>query len=333
MSEIIGESLKVQRLKTFWVWVIAAAPLVSLAIMTLLTFMVLGIVDCDVALPTCVAHQPHITVQANVSFAELSGRIMWGISVLFVALTAMAALCLVLGALSIIRDMRVMLSLQAVIVVALPLLYLLASDTTYSFNAVFLDATTYRLSGVKEFVSGVQAAGHATLIGLALAIGALLFRAGRNVQFEQPTDFGAVAAAMAAYHHLARMLLYFGAFVLVAGTLHSSALYHWANSIFDTGAYVPEGVSFSVVMGAMNGAFYSILLASIFVPGLTLLRLTVSRLANAANVGVTSEERARWISINSLDVSIPKGVLSALAVLAPLIIGGPGVSMLQALID
>jgi hypothetical protein len=139
------------------------------------------------------------------------------------------------------------------------------------------------------------------------------------------------AEALAHAQKRIRVLLYLGAIALVAGTLQSSALYTWAITMLDPGEYYSNSSDIPQAMGILNGAFYSIFLAGVFVPAIAHLRTQGLTLVEAILSDASAAERKKWLEDNAIEGTLPRQLLNALAVSAPLLAGGPLVSLLEGL--
>lgn len=209
--------------------------------------------------------------------------------------------------------------------------YLLASDSTsYAFNQTLLHPTVYAIADARSLVAGVEALGHAALLGLALAVGAITYRAHRGLQEFRSEATADPTSALVSGVAMLRTLLYTGAITLVAGTLQSSALYGWASAVSQADADYLGTENVAQVMGMLTGSLYSLLLAVVFIPGFITLRRVAEHFAAAAHPSGPPAERVKWLSEHSLAVTLPRQVLNTLAVLAPTLAGGPLIAILEA---
>jgi hypothetical protein len=329
-------------------WVAALGPIVALAVMVLLTWALLDRVVNAVADPTAAprtavpslsgptaapvtpaapaaASAPKDSIAPS-RFDETRGRLTWSISILFAVLaiggTFSAALVVIGETTSEHRWSRWLL-------LAIPaLLYTpLYRTEAWRFNKPIIDDSIYHETGAKYFVTGVESLAYSTLIALAVAVGCVLFRTLRS----QPgADVSAAAAMLARHQRQIRLLLYTGAAALVAGTLEVSALYTWAvQQLPATSEYAAGSKIIPEAMGWLAGSFYSILLAAIFVPTFSILRYEAEHLADKAKPNKPAVVREKWLVDHAIATSIPKQFVSAIAVLAPLIAGGPLSQLLE----
>lgn len=143
---------------------------------------------------------------------------------------------------------------------------------------------------------------------------------------------------MAIDQKLIRKLLYVGALALVTGALQSSALYSWGVTMIPSEmlkAYnfdPSKSTGIPQLMGALNGAFYSILLGVIFAPAFIQLGAIADRLLEQAKPNAVESERNTWRLEYALDSSVPQKLLSALAILSPMLAGGPLTSLIEIIV-
>ena len=88
--------------------------------------------------------------------------------------------------------------------------------------------------------------------------------------------------------------------------------------------YLTESKVVAQTASLAAGVVYTSLLAAIFLPALAILRTRLRALAEVECPGKTEEEQTKWLTQRGLIATLPKQVASALAVLAPLLVGGPG---------
>lgn len=241
--------------------------------------------------------------------SETRARLIWGISILFAALTigtTLTAALLIVGIPTSVRSWRSLA--LALPVIPILLAWIVHTGGAWDFNETMLDSTVYHGTSAKYFVTGIETLAYSTLVALAVATGCILFRISpwpRPV----PTPTAALrVSALARYNRRVRLLLYLGAAALVAGTLEVSALYSWAVDLLDNGAKdMPQA------FGVLTGSFYSILLAAIFLPTFGVLRSQAQRLADVARPGATDVARHKWLTENAIEASLPKQLVSVFA--------------------
>ena len=146
-----------------------------------------------------------------------------------------------------------------------------------------------------------------------------------------------------------RYLLSSSCVVLVAGVIHSSTLYSWAMSVIEPGnilvtvrqegmpditktmAYYNKESKIPESMAAINGVFYSLLIASIFAPAFMVLRLK----SEEAAIEATGEDHPgqvdEWISQNNLKIGLTEKLSTVVTALAPALVGGPALSLFELL--
>ena len=266
------------------------------------------------------------------TYAQILGRLTWATSVLFAVLTVGACL---IAALIVVGSPRSMYSWRnlAVVLPALPFALYTPSQRggAWRFNENLLGWTAYSGTNAQLFVSVVEALAFSALTGIAFAAGCVLYRT--TVRRHGTSDeIEARLVDLARHHRHIRLLLYTGAAALVGGTLEVTALYQWAVNLLDpTYARVEDSKDLPQAMGLLTGSFYSLLLASIFVPTYGTLRVHAEHLADNAKPTATAAERKAWLIDNAIDASVPRQILSILAVLSPLIAGGPVTQILDML--
>lgn len=173
------------------------------------------------------------------------------------------------------------------------------------------------------------------------------------------------AAILARQLRRVRLLLVAGATVLVAGVLEVTSLYSWGATLVvarsaprQTAAFVaamPAGAGMSEALtdsrqeadstpnaaatakqmastaGILAGAFYSVLLAAIFIPAFAVLGAQSRALADGGLADKSESEKSTWLTAQGLSGSLPRQLGSLAAVLAPIIVGGPGTALVKAL--
>ena len=338
-------------------WATAWTPLIAVLLMGAFSYvMITYVINCDYENTwpktfsgqpfeerICIPHAPQVGYLLaeppleeldKLPFTELRSRITWAISMLFFALTITATFATIfrtindtLGSFKLLPIIVIVFLIAAVVTG-----FFLRADEGFEFNKKLLDPTVFRVSPAEPFVIAVEVMAPLALVGLAIAVSLILFRAKGIRDRKSELTIAARASALARAQKRIRLLLYVGALALVAGTLQATALYTWAMSMIDL---APYGSSYSnasdipQAMGILNGSFYSIFLAGIFVPAIIQLRRQASRLANVAMPSAVAKERNKWLEENAIEGTFPRQLVSALAVIAPLIAGGPLVSLLE----
>jgi hypothetical protein len=268
--------------------------------------------------------QPGTGTATGPGFTEVKGRLAWSVSILFAVLAIGATFAAALAVVGIASGRgQGRAAGWLLVLLPIPVYRLLTQNDAWKFNRVLLDCTAYHGTQAAAFVAIIETLAYAALLALAIANGCILYRA---VRFQGPirTKTASAAVRLARRQRQMRLLLYTGAAALVAGTVEVTALYTWAASLTDPKLHWGvEGNEIAQSMGLLTGSFYSILLAAIFLPVFAVLRTQAERLADLANPTNLGAVRSKWLADNSLEASIPKQIISLLAVLAPAIAGGP----------
>lgn len=300
-------------------------PLIGLLSMAVLTGVLLTYV---------VNHAQHST------FARLAACLTWSISVLFFAgsalvtfVTAFKVIWKELQSIKLLIDGFVLFAITGAITLSL----LPGIVQELQFNKILLDGVYDFAPASKIFVSIVQILGTLALVALAVAVSLILFRSRSDTYAHEKKPVVERVVSLARDQNLVRKLLYVGALTLVAGTLQASALYSWGITLMPSADILPDLVNYDSskptgipqLMGAFNGAFYSILLAVIFVPAFIQLGEIADRLVGEESPNATEPERNAWFVNHALDYSVPRQLFSALAILSPLLAGGPLTSLLE----
>ena len=271
-------------------------------------------------------------------------RLKWSISVLLFGFTIIVT---VLTIFSVIRNIVRSTELRnwvfiVFVVAAVVILILLYESQNFQFNESLLGLTVYDIKKVvPSIVASIQICGIVTLVVLAIAVSLVLSRAYHDSNLPKVGELteASAGACLAESYQSAYNLLYVGALVLVAGTIEASFLYSWAISMLEpysatsltppkhplTYYWSAELNNIPQVMGMLNGSFYSILLAAIFVPALFQLQGVTNRLFNV-EVQKKIEpalSRKEWLEKNAVDASFPRQLLTMFVVLSPMLAGGP----------
>ena len=166
---------------------------------------------------------------------------------------------------------------------------------------------------------------HATT-PMVLVVLLLLIVTAWSVLERQPSE-GVEAAA-----HLRKQIahlntaLFVGAIMLVAGVVHASALHQLPGILIDreaaaAWARILNGLS------ASTGTIWTFLLLGIFGPSLYVVRERARRLA--AGEASAKEDMDKWLADNGLKIQGPSLLTQILALLGPLIAGGPAAPLLH----
>lgn len=213
----------------------------------------------------------------------------------------------------------------------------------------FLEPSVYTLFPKAERIGGaidVMAAVVIVLVALAVCVSVKAIPRSSVIQKSRVGETGGDITVPARAVRTIRLLLAVAAITMVAGVLQVGSLYRWGTTMLvaDSPAAaepaaaasgeasaatsapeyladqkrIPESVSLAA------GIVYSALLAGIFLPAFGMLRSRMRALADTHCPGVPEDEREEWLTKQGLVATLPKQALSALAVLAPLLVGGPG---------
>lgn len=276
------------------------------------------------------------------SFDELKYRMLWAMSVLFFVLAYIINFYFVL---------QVLLKLKAHKKWLLISLGLLASVKTIGiiFNTKLLPAeidfifNNYLLSPLKKndlidiIVSFIEYGG--ALMLFVLAFTCFLILVNIKLEGKESRTNDTMANILFKYDRDVRLLLYGATLTLIAGTLHSAAIYNWSLTMLEPGVlisnsvnllkYYQEASQISGTMGAINGIFYSILMISIFAPTFAIIRKKSKVLAVKANPNKPYSEVQNWLKARNLDQGFSEQILPILSTLGPAIIGGPLITLLE----
>jgi hypothetical protein len=274
-------------------------------------------------------------------FAELSGRISCSEAALLFFLSIAALYVVMLWNVFIaVRQSILQILIIGLFILAIALLvgHGLSIANSFGFNEPLLGPTVYSVSSALKVVDIIQSLAVATLFSLAVVLSVLNWRTSEEVLVNDEINLTKSNAEeiywLATMKRRVQALLYLGAIVLVAGTIQTSALYTWAISMIDpsidmassgaAGAYyfgqlqdVPK------LMGFLNGAFYSILLVTVFTPAFVHFRLLSLKLARSICHETNIQEQQSWLEENSLSGTGVDQIVSILLMLAPVIAGGP----------
>lgn len=330
-----------------WAW----APFIFLIIAVAIANYLLGvIISCEPS--TCNPFTPAIEILSNDArtpvgtFSELSGRIAWSISVLlfFLAIIVIYSVMLWNVFVTTRNPSLPMIMIVLVVVIAIIANRVEGFSDTFKFNSAFLDTSVYAVSSAYAFVDIIQILGITTLCGLAITLSILNWCASetvlRNDDVNRETDSADNIYQLAALQGRVKTLLYLAALVLVAGTIQTSTLYTWAVSMINNEGLVANSGAVELhyfddltkvpgTMSFLSGAFYSILLFSVFTPALVHLRVLSLKLARTNSEKITIQEQQTWLENNSLGGSATQQIFSILLMLSPIITGGPFAMLLE----
>lgn len=119
-------------------------------------------------------------------------------------------------------------------------------------------------------------------------------------------------------------VLFAGAAVLVAGVIEIDALYQWAVARTNLGDDSKAAATLITSAASVStGTFFSLFLASAYVPAAVILRRRGSALAERVLPGELPAARTDWLEKNGLGSSVSTQVSTLVALLGPILAGGP----------
>ncbi|HWL41086.1 MAG TPA: hypothetical protein VNO75_12705 [Gemmatimonadaceae bacterium] len=322
-------------------------PIIFLVIALLLSaFLVVVVQNCrptnaslvvrqlGASRPPCAQHKVSLAPEARPDgkkvemFDHLRGGLTWALLVLAFGLAVVATL---------VASVRILLSERArknvwmrvleFSGVALVAGLALPTGNGLQIGENLLGGTVYLIPTVEHIVGFAGGLAAVTLVALTMAVCAILADAASAGTEDDPAPITDPISRIRNAQEDARMLLYAGAVCLAAGTLQVSAIYSWGISMLapDGSFYVStEGIP--EAMGMLNGSFFSILLAIIFLPVFLQLRARAVVLARNAKPG-SELERRKWMEEQGIQLSITKQLATIAAMLAPFVAGGPITSL------
>jgi hypothetical protein len=116
-------------------------------------------------------------------------------------------------------------------------------------------------------------------------------------------------------------VLFAGAAVLVAGVIEIDALLQWAAS--EARIDIENAKALSAAATIPTGTFFSLYLASAYLPAALVLRHRSSVLAKATLPGKTPAEQIKWMQDNGLVTSVATQLGAMLALLGPILASAP----------
>ena len=150
---------------------------------------------------------------------------------------------------------------------------------------------------------------------LCAASSALALRDGRQPPAESAREL------VANRTRLARYLLYAGAAVLSVGVVQMHTFYAWPSAwLGEEGESVHQ---MARAISTANGAFFTLLLLSLYLPAAAVLRARSDIVSRQLPAELPDEERSKWFAQVGLDTSPIKEMTRIIALLAPLLAGGP----------
>lgn len=265
--------------------------------------------------------------QRDKGVADLAA-LLWGSSaIMFLAVTAAAAAVLTVTIFRALRDhvqngpmTGILAKLGAALLVPVALAFAAASPLG---NKRYVTSEILEIM-LPEVMSTVGLLWAATLIAAFLVVAgacACLLDVGRGPPPGAEIDrHNELAASLNAQSRRLQSVLYAGAAVLVAGVIEVDALYHWALSMTSLSAQAKAITTSATVP---TGTFFSLFLAAAYVPAALILRERGLALAQAVLPLEGPAARGQWLQSNGLAISVTSQVASLLALLGPVLAGGP----------
>lgn len=134
-------------------------------------------------------------------------------------------------------------------------------------------------------------------------------------------DLQQLAASLNVQSRRLQSVLFAGAAVLVAGVVEVDSLYHWALSLTKLNENQAAAVTASAIVP--TGTFFSLFLAAAYLPAALILRERGMALARSALPLEGPAAQGQWLHNNGLGTSVASQVTSLLALLGPVLAGGP----------
>lgn len=256
---------------------------------------------------------------------EIAARLVWGMSavVLVVACvaTAVAAVVVLDRALldSGVGPSRFALTVATVGAVAVPAFVVARFD----FGGV--TSTLVNETFARTGLRGVSVLPNA-LHGLSFASVALVLAASCAALGRPPGTGDRVDHLVRQLRRL-QVLLYVSALALVAGVVEVTALMRWSTVLLPSSAAADAIRSLATIWPAIVGTTYTLLLIAVFVPAMAILAHRGRALAPDRDPKAAD----RWMEEQGLRSPLTAQVSRVLAVLGPLLAGGPAPLLLDLL--
>lgn len=278
------------------------------------------------------------------TYGEFKYRLLWSVSAIFFFFTFMCVLAVMVQILYNLHLERrhFIITIGFVLMIGLGLYFagqLPFADDNY-FNEIIFHPLSVLFPDYDVYVGAVEGLGFITLLILAMTTSLILFGTIRQETGEAEQQVG----RMIKMQRSLRMLLYFGVFALVAGTIEVSALYTWAMQLVSTGTISPpflntmDPINYfnstaEVVRGfsLANGVFYTMLLAAIFTPFFMIMNKYAQDLVEKQNPTKSFQEKKKWLKEHDLTTGVTQQVLQIVLALAPALVGGPLIGLLEAI--
>ena len=333
------------------------APAASVAAVAVVT-VVLAAILTPCAHHACAAAVAGLEFPIGpLAFKEVAARYRWGIATAAVFASAGGAIVL---AVVTCRDAGVTRrharTLVAMAVIGIVVFKLLPSFEAFALGPLFLRPTVYANFPVALRIgTAIDIVAVATMVTVVLAVSLLTQRVLTAAAEGSAGDSAGRILIVVRDIKRLRLLLMASALVLALGAVEVGSLYAWGGAIVDASerpmittvdtspGTITRAADSSLVAkfhkaaedlpsttSGIAGGFYSLLLASMFLPAFALVRLKLRDLAlTECPETFTEIERSKWLADHDLEASIPRQVTAALAVLAPILVGGPGSELLK----
>ncbi len=211
------------------------------------------------------------------------------------------------------------------ILIRLPrsLLYTFAEET--GLNAAFERAGTAKIVMLENLLSGLIIS---ALLFVVAAVCTILWvgRRRSGEENKEPPDAGEAAARDVEWqrqrYRTLQSLLFLGAAVLVIGVLNVRQLLLWPAGFLGEG----DAASVKTLVGGYSatlGFYWTMILVALYLPATLALRHESSLLAHRALPEATPKEHRKWLSEEKLSPSVAAQLSHLLAVVSPVLAGGP----------
>jgi hypothetical protein len=271
--------------------------------------------------PASAALGPTTQMSLERAAQEVVPRYLWGTSYLFLVLSIVAGMIVCVCAVAQFaadgrnRYGRGVMAAQIVLLVTVGAVIL---PTMRNFGSPISDW----FLGTIERETSVGILAVTRITNYATPISIALFLLAFSATLWPLSDDGTVSEEYLALQLLwQRSLLYMSAIVLMAATLQIWALHRWAAAW-----NAPDQMHIERIANALSGTFgaaFSMLLASMYLPGQFVLRRHVARLVHQRLPGKTTVERDEWLRTWGLGGAWKEELMWMGAIVGPLLAGGP----------
>lgn len=257
--------------------------------------------------------------------------LLWGSSaILFLVVTAAAALVLTVTIFRSLRDHALSGSIAStlaqfgaglLILAALGLASAGPLGNSRYVTSEILDRAVPKVMGTVELLWAVTLTAAFLLVAGACACLLDIHRGPAGASVSDAEKHQELAAALNVQSRRLQSVLFAGAAVLVAGVVEVDSLYHWALSLTNLSKEEAAAVTSSATVP--TGTFFSLFLAAAYLPAALILRERGMALARSALPLDGPAAHGQWLQNNGLGISITSQVTSLLALLGPVLAGGP----------